>query len=119
MEVSAVDYKALSAEKGGRSSAELRTEVENARAIQSLRFSSGGQTNARMTEKELRTHCVLDEQASLLLKDIVDRMGFSARGYTKVLKVARTIADLEGVQSIQLGHVTEAVQYRTLDRMVL
>ncbi len=119
VEVSAVDYKALAGTNGGKSSREIREDVQRTREIQNTRFQSGEKTNAYMTEKETRTHCSLKPEASAMLKEIVDKLGFSARGYNKILKVSRTIADLEESEDIQLEHVTEAVQYRTLDRIML
>jgi len=119
VEVAAVDYKALAARSPGKSSAEMRAEVEKAREVQRKRFGNGVHTNAHMSEKEIREFCRLDREASAMLKDIVDRLGFSARGYSKVLKISRTIADLAGSENVRLEHVAEAVQYRTLDRVVL
>lgn len=119
VEVSAVDYKALSGTGDGKSSKEIREHVEKTREVQRERFGGGEKSNSHMSEKEIRKHCTLGTEAQAMLKDIVDRMGFSARGYTKILKVSRTIADLEGSEDIQLEHVTEAVQYRTLDRVML
>ncbi|MFH1707795.1 MAG: YifB family Mg chelatase-like AAA ATPase [Planctomycetota bacterium] len=118
VEVGPVDYQALAGREAGLSSAAIRIEVEKARAIQSARFKHAGSTNARMRERDLKRCCVLGPEAEGLLRDIVDRMGFSARGYAKVLKVARTIADLDSAEDIRLEHLTEAVQYRTLDRLM-
>ena len=119
VEVSALDYKSLAGKTDGKTSQEIRDHVETTRELQRNRFGGGEKTNSHMSEKEMRTHCTLGPEAQEILKDIVDRMGFSARGYTKILKVSRTIADLEGKEDIQLEHVTEAVQYRTLDRVML
>ena len=119
VEVSAVDYKSLAGKTDGKASKEIRDHVETTRELQRDRFGGGEKTNSHMSEKEIRKHCTLGTEAQAMLREIVDKMGFSARGYTKILKVSRTIADLEGSDDIQLEHVTEAVQYRTLDRVML
>ena len=72
--------------------------------------------NAAMNEKQVQTHCKTDKEAGALLKNAVDTLGFSARSYGRILKVARTIADLDGAETIDSGHVSEAIQYRNLDR---
>jgi magnesium chelatase family protein len=75
-----------------------------------------GQTNARMDSRALRTHCELSDTCMLLMKQAMDEMGLSARAYDKVRRVARTLADMEGVPHIAEHHIGEAVQYRLLDR---
>ena len=72
--------------------------------------------NARMSDKQLKAYCKLDEDAQRLVEMAMDKLGLSARAYTRIMKVARTIADLEGVEDISASHVAEAIQYRTLDR---
>ncbi|MCK9273661.1 MAG: hypothetical protein M0P57_01055 [Syntrophales bacterium] len=72
-----------------------------------------------MTNEEIRTHCRLDEKSKQLIEMAVDTLGISARAYTKIIKVARTIADLESEESIESHHVSEAIQYRNLDRIAI
>jgi magnesium chelatase family protein len=74
-------------------------------------------TNAQMGSGDVNTHCVLQEDTIKLLKEAMKRLGLSARAYNRILKVARTIADMEGSETIQTEHVSEAIQYRTLDRL--
>jgi magnesium chelatase family protein len=99
-------------------SAVIRARVEEARHIQQERFrgSPGVHANAHMTAREVRRHCRLAEPADALLRQAIARLGFSARAYSRVLKLARTIADLAGVAEIDPAHVSEAIQYRSLDR---
>ena len=88
------------------------------REMQAVRFAKNGatRTSSRMGAKEQRAHCALDEAAEGLLKMAMDQLQLSARAYDRILKVSRTIADLDGSEAIQSHHVGEAVQYRTLDR---
>ena len=117
VEVPHVPYDELSSERAGSSSAEIRERVIAARSIQSKRYKgSGTHTNAAMTEKQLQDFCKPDKEAGSLLKNVIDTLGFSARSYGRILKVARTIADLESAASITSAHVSEAIQYRNLDR---
>jgi magnesium chelatase family protein len=90
----------------------------NARNIQVQRFAAipGVHCNAQMSEKHLREYCVLDIESSELLRMAMERLQLSARAYSRILKVARTIADLEVAESIQSHHVAEAIGYRNLDR---
>jgi magnesium chelatase family protein len=94
-------------------SAAIRARVDAARAIQHERF---GQRNAEMTPRDLRRHCQLDSSSKRLLVGAIERLGLSARAHDRILKVARTIADLAGSERIDAAHVAEAVQYRALDR---
>lgn len=100
------------------SSAEIRTRVLAARARQAARFEGerGLFCNAQMRGKHLRRHCALDAPARALMKDAIARFGLSARSFDRVLKVARTIADLAEARDIAAHHVGEAIQYRSLDR---
>ena len=99
------------------SSAEIRDRVNRARAIQTERFKGTGVTcNAKMTPRLTRKFCVLSPEADALLKQSFDSLGLSPRAYDKILRISRTIADLEGSESIELSHVAEAIQYRSLDR---
>ena len=94
-------------------SASIRERVEAARDIQRERFR---QCNAEMTSRQIRKHCTLDPSSRRLLISAIERLGLSARAHDRILKVARTIADLAGAEQIEAGHVAEAVQYRALDR---
>lgn len=95
----------------------IRERVESARAIQRERFSGAAYfCNAHMTNKDMREHCGLDQECKDILRQAVQRFSLSARAYTRILKLARTIADLEGEERIGLGHLAEAIQYRSLDR---
>lgn len=99
------------------SSRSIRERVEAARAIQRQRFSGAAYfCNAHMTNKDMREHCGLDQECKDILRQAVQRFSLSARAYTRILKLARTIADLEGEERIALGHLAEAIQYRSLDR---
>jgi len=117
VEVPAVQYKDLANKVPGEPSEEIRGRIEKAREIQQERFGkSKTSCNARMSPKMIRTHCVLDEAGQELLKMAMTELHMSARAHDRILKVARTIADLDGSASIQPPHVSEAIQYRTLDR---
>lgn len=115
VEVPAVPYAELTSRRPGTTSATMREQVARARVIQQKRF--GDQTtNASMNSPQLKQHCDLSDSCLLLMKQAMSELGLSARAYDKVRRVARTIADLEGVEKIQDHHVAEAVQYRLLDR---
>jgi magnesium chelatase family protein len=118
VEVPLVDYKALMHTQQGESSAAIRARVEQARAVQAERFRGlkGIHTNAVMTPRLIKKHCELDAEGSLFLEHQMSEMNFSARAHDRILKVARTIADLKGSEKIHADHVLEAVNYRTLDR---
>jgi magnesium chelatase family protein len=117
LEVPHVPYEELAAERSGPTSAEVRERVIKCRAAQQKRFSGTSiYCNAAMTERQVQDYCVPDREAQALLRNAVDTLGYSARTYGRILKVARTIADLEGVADITAAHVSEALQYRTLDR---
>lgn len=117
VEVPAVQYKELSSSASGETSAEIRQRVENARKIQQQRFrKTAVSCNARMTSKMIKTFCSLDHDCAELLKMAMTELNFSARAYDRILKVARTVADLDAIEQIQTQHVSEAIQYRTLDR---
>jgi magnesium chelatase family protein len=112
IEVPAVAYKELRGKDTGVGSAEMRGRVDAARAIQQRR----GFYNARIPSRQLRKLCALDEAGERTLEMAVRRMGLSARAHDRILKVARTIADLSGSESVTAKHLAEAVQYRSLDR---
>lgn len=117
IEVPAVRYKELSAEHGGEPSESIRKRVNEARKIQAARFKkSKASCNAQMSSKQITIHCKVDEQGHKLLENVVDKLGMSARAHARILKVARTIADLEESESIKPNHLSEAIQYRSLDR---
>ncbi len=117
VEAPAVKYQAMMEQPTGESSATIRSRVNAAREIQLARFAGTGIfSNARMGNKETRKYCHLDEPSRQLLKTAVERLGLSARAHEKILKVARTIADLDGAEKIEAVHLSEAVQYRSLDR---
>ncbi|MDR2346186.1 MAG: YifB family Mg chelatase-like AAA ATPase [Planctomycetaceae bacterium] len=117
IEVPPVDYSELSAVTPGTSSAEIRSQVIAAREIQAKRFQkSRVNYNADMTHKQIITHCSLDEEGHAQLQRAMEDFGLSARAHDKILRIARTIADLENVKQILPIHIFEAVTYRTLDR---
>ncbi|MDD5465556.1 MAG: YifB family Mg chelatase-like AAA ATPase [Candidatus Omnitrophica bacterium] len=119
IEVPQVKYRELSETKDTETSQAIRQRVENARAIQRERFKSTGVfCNAQMHNKLIKEHCLLDEKAQELVRMAMSELGFSARGYDKILKVARTIADLSREKIIGAEHVAEAVQYRSLDKLL-
>jgi magnesium chelatase family protein len=117
VEVPAVPYRDLATHQPGETSADIKARIAKARQIQQRRFS-GTETlfNARMSEGQLRTACLLDEDSRRLIEMAVDRLGLSARAHTRIIKVARTIADLEENPSVRSPHIAEAIQYRSLDR---
>ena len=112
VEVPAVPYKELRGDSQAESSAEMRARVERARAVQQAR----GFDNARMPSRLIRQQCSLDDSGERTLEMAVRRMGLSARAHDRILKVARTVADLAGSETVAAKHVAEAVQYRSLDR---
>jgi magnesium chelatase family protein len=121
IEVPAVPHAELSCERSGERSEAVRARVNEARRRQLERFAArpGLFTNAHMAPRELRRFCRAGTEAETLLKTAIIRLGLSARAYHRVLKIARTIADLAGVADIGVVHVREAVQYRSLDRRVV
>jgi magnesium chelatase family protein len=118
LEVPAVAYRDLVGSAREETSAEVRGRVERARAVQRERFRGrpGIYANAHMTARDLRHHCRLAPEVESLLRDAVGRLGLSARAYHRVLKIARTIADLDAAGDLSTTHVGEAIQYRSLDR---
>ena len=118
LEVPAVAYQDLSGEQSGDTSATIRCRVERARGIQRLRFREqrGVYANAHMSARDLRRHCRLSQPVESVLRQAVARLNLSARAYHRVLKIARTIADLAGAHEISPAHISEAIQYRSLDR---
>jgi len=117
IEVPSVKYRDLSDETPGEPSHMIKKRVNRARAIQVNRFKSYKiYGNGQMTNRHIKKFCVIDHESQRLLEIAVDKLGLSARAYTRILKVARTIADLEGKDKISSDHISEAIQYRTLDR---
>jgi magnesium chelatase family protein len=112
IEVPAVKYKEMRSEESGTDSAEIRRRVEQAREIQKQR----GHVNARLPTRLIRKYCRLDEAGERTLEMAVQRMGLSARAHDRILRVARTIADLSAEEALAARHIAEAVQYRSLDR---
>ena len=131
VEVTPVNYDDLSSEMPQEGSVEIRKRVVEARQVQRRRFdnsltrSSDGDTleqttysNSDMSSKQIRQYCKLDRKSTDLLKKAMNSLGFSARAYDRILKVARTIADLEKAVDIHADHIAEAIQYRSLDREI-
>jgi magnesium chelatase family protein len=118
LEVPAVAYGDLVGVQTEESSAAIRSRVERARGVQRARFQGqrGVHANAHMSARDLRRHCRLSPDVESVLKQAVSRLGLSARAYHRVLKIARTIADLAGAAELTTAHVSEAIQYRSLDR---
>jgi len=113
LEIPRLTYEKLSSEKVAESSADIRCRVNSARAIQLKRF---GKTNAEMSAKDIKTFCGLNEQGKNLLRQAINQLGLSARQFTRVLKIARTIADLEGLEHIGTPNLAEALQYRPKEK---
>lgn len=118
VEVLPVPYNELSDSRKGESSLEIRERVIKARKIQEARYKEypGIHSNAQMTSRLLQKYCVLDLAGREALSRAMHRLGLSARAYDRILKVSRTIADLDGSERIQMGHLAEAINYRSLDR---
>lgn len=119
LEVPAVAYRELAGSQAGTSSAEVRRQVVAARQVQSLRFhGSPVRYNAKMTHRQIRQHCRLNDTCANLMRAAMSELGLSARAHDKVLRVARTIADLAGCAEIAAEHLNEAINYRMLDRQM-
>ncbi len=120
IEVPSLKYDELKSTQPGESSEEIRDRVNKARAQQLRRYHGKRKIycNAHLGSKDIRKFCPIDDQSQSLLKTAIERFGLSARAYDKVLKVARTIADLEEREDIRIEHVAEAIQYRSLDKNV-
>ena len=119
IEVPAVQYKELRGGAAAEGSAEIRNRVLAARERQRDRFSKAGDkiySNAQMSTRQIRAHCELSADAERLLERAMQQQGLTARAHDRILKVARTIADLDGSQNLAVSHLAEAIQYRTLDR---
>ena len=120
IEVPSVKYRALSDKELGESSATIRDRVNKARDLQKKRFGHKGiLCNARMTEKQIKNFCQIGEESHKLIEMAIEKLGFSARAVNRILKVSRTIADLENKENIEPAHIAEAIQYRSLDRSLI
>ncbi len=118
IEVTPVPFEKLSEDRKGESSVEIRKRVTAAREIQTRRFAEleNVHYNAQMNTKQIRNYCRMDETSKELLKNAMERLNLSARAYDRILKVARTIADLDNATDVSGSHIGEAIQYRSLDR---
>ena len=117
--VDEVNYDDLTKETNTESSADVKARVNAARALQTARYAGTDiHSNAKMTSEMIKKYCVLDAGGERILQAAFDKLGMSARAYTRILKVARTIADLDGKDNISAAHVAEAVMYRSLDKAV-
>ena len=119
IEAKSLDMKTLQSTQSAEPSASIRERIVNARQTQSDRFNHGlTSSNARMSQREIRTHCELNHEIATLLEKAMDELNLSARAYDRILKVARTIADINGNEAISKNDVTEAIFYRNLDRQL-
>ena len=118
LEVPAVPYRKIASGTSGEPSAVIKERVERTRMIQKRRFATGKDfySNGQMRPKDLKKYCFLDKTSGNLLEIAMERFGLSARSYHRILKIARTIADIEESDHLQAKHVAEAIQYRRLDR---
>ena len=115
VEVPSVHFEDLRNRAETEPSTRIKARVNAARDIQNRRFGTGGMCNARMGPGELRSFCALGEESTALMKNAFDAMGLTARSYDRILKVARTVADLEGSEQIEPQHIAEAIQYRAVN----
>ena len=120
IDVPAVNYKELrGSDSKSESSAQIRERVMRAREVQLNRFAAAGEriySNAQMSTRQIRTYCDLGTDSERMLERAMQQQGLSARAHDRILKVARTIADMDGAAQIESKHIAEAIQYRTLDR---
>jgi magnesium chelatase family protein len=119
IDVPAVNYKELRSNVQAEPSAAIRERVLKARGKQLKRFREAGEkvfANAQMGSRQIRTFCELSADCERLLERAMTQQGLSARAHDRILKVSRTIADLEGAEQLEAKHIAEAIQYRTLDR---
>lgn len=117
VEVERVDYKKLQSKEKPETSEEIRKRVNSARNVQIKRYENEGIiSNSQLSAAQIEKYCKLDEETKIFLENAFNVYGYSARTYSRILKIARTIADLDKKENIELTHVAEAIQYRTLDR---
>ena len=117
IEASPIEYKDLKNKEDNESSSEIRKRINTARKIQNNRYNELNIfSNSQLTNKAIKKYCNFTEESENLLKNSFDSLGLSARAYNKIIKVSRTIADLDFQENIQLNHLAEAIQYRNLDR---
>ena len=115
VEVPSVQFEDLRSRAEAEPSASVKHRVNQARGIQNRRFGKGGMCNARMGPEEMRRYCELSEECAGLMKNAFEAMGLTARSYGRILKVARTVADLDGSETIEPHHIAEAIQYRAVN----
>lgn len=115
VEVPSVHFEDLRARAEAESSESVKVRVNAARDIQNRRFGTGDMCNARMGPGEMRRYCALSEESASLMKNAFETMGLTARSFDRILKVARTVADLDGSESIEPHHIAEAIQYRAVN----
>ena len=116
VEVPAVHFEDLRSRAEAEPSAKVKERIDVARERQHRRFhGNGNMCNARMGPEEMRSFCALSEESAMLMKQAFDAMGLTARSYDRILKVARTVADLDGSEEILPQHIAEAIQYRSVN----
>ena len=117
IEVSSVSYKELNSKEESEKSEDIRKRVNRARKIQQERYKDINiYSNAELSHSMIKKYCKLDDKCKSILENAFEKLGLSARAHGKILKVARTIADMEESEDIKVNHLLEAIQYRSLDR---